>query len=130
MVSDAPFDGPIAEVRVGRINGKFVINPTYDELEHTDLDATVAGTESSIVMVEGESNEISEADMLEALKVAHESIKILCRAQVELAKEIGKTKRPVSPHQYAPELVAEVKRLAENAFERTQPDGLGEGTAR
>ena len=113
MISDAPFDGPIAEVRIGRIDGKFVINPTYDELEHTDLDAIVAGTETSIVMVEGESLEISEADMLEALKVAHESIKILCRAQVELAKEIGKTKRPVTLPQYAPGLVADVKQLGE-----------------
>ena len=113
MISDAPFDGPIAEVRIGRIDGKFVINPTYDELEHTDLDAIVAGTQTSIVMVEGESLEISEADMLEALKVAHESIKILCRAQVELAKEIGKTKRPVTLPQYAPGLVADVKQLGE-----------------
>jgi polyribonucleotide nucleotidyltransferase len=113
MVSDAPFDGPIAEVRVGRINGQFVINPTHDELEHSDMDATVAGTESSIVMVEGESKEISEADMLLALKVAHDAIKILCNAQVELAKEIAKAKRPVTKPQYDQALVADIKQLAE-----------------
>ncbi|HCA79458.1 MAG TPA: polyribonucleotide nucleotidyltransferase [Bacteroidetes bacterium] len=113
MVSDAPFDGPIAEVRVGRINGQFVINPTHDELEHSDIDATVAGTETSIVMVEGESMEISEADMLEALRVGHESIKILCRAQKELAREIARAKRPVALPQYAEGLVTDVKQLGE-----------------
>jgi polyribonucleotide nucleotidyltransferase len=116
MVSDAPFDGPIAEVRVGRINGQFVINPTYDELEHSDLDATVAGTETSIVMVEGESKEISEAEMIEALRIAHDAIKILCRAQVELAKEIAKSKRPVVQPQYPEGLVADVQQLGEAKF--------------
>jgi len=113
MVSDAPFDGPIAEVRVGQIDGKFVINPTYDELEHSDIDATVAGTETSIVMVEGESKEISEADMLEALRVGHEAIKILCKAQIELAREIAKAKRPVAPPQFPEGLVAAVKQLGQ-----------------
>jgi len=111
MVSDAPFDGPIAEVRVGRIDGQFVINPTHDELEHSDLDAIVAGTETSIVMVEGESKEISEADMIQALKVAHEAIKGLCRVQVELAREVAKSKRPVVTKQFPEELTADVKRL-------------------
>ncbi|MGA3243558.1 MAG: polyribonucleotide nucleotidyltransferase [Bacteroidota bacterium] len=113
MVSDAPFDGPIAEVRVGRIDGKFVINPTDDELEHSDIDAIVAGTLTSIVMVEGESHEISESDMIAALKTAHESIKILCQAQVDLAKEIGKTKRPVVQAQRPEVLVQDVKKLGE-----------------
>jgi polyribonucleotide nucleotidyltransferase len=113
MVSDAPFDGPIAEVRVGRINGQFVINPTHDELAHSDIDATVAGTETSIVMVEGESREISEADMLEALRVGHETIKILCRAQKELAAEIARAKRPVVAPQYPEGLVGDVKQLGE-----------------
>ena len=82
MISDIPFDGPISEVRVGRVDGRLIINPTHDELEKSDLDVTVAGTEDSIVMVEGESLEISEADMTDALKFAHESIRVLCRAQV------------------------------------------------
>src|SRR5512135_1401254 len=85
MVSDIPFDGPIAEVRVGRIDGKWVINPTFSDLDKSDLDVTVAGTGDSIVMVEGESKEISEADMLEALRVGHEAIKLLCKIQEELA---------------------------------------------
>jgi polyribonucleotide nucleotidyltransferase len=113
MVSDAPFDGPIAEVRVGRIDGKFVINPTDDQLEHSDLDAIVAGTLTSIVMVEGESHEISESEMIAALKTAHESIKILCQAQVELAKEIGKAKRTVVKLQHPESLVQDVKKLGE-----------------
>jgi polyribonucleotide nucleotidyltransferase len=116
MVSDAPFDGPIAEVRVGRINGQFVVNPTYDELEHSDLDATVAGTDTSIVMVEGESKEISEADMLEALRIAHESIKVLCKIQIELAREVGKPKRPVTAPQIPEALLVDVKQLGESTL--------------
>ncbi len=93
LISDVPFDGPIAEVRVGRINGRFVINPTFPELEKSDIDVTVAGTLDSIVMVEGESAEISESEMLEALNIGHEAIKDLCRIQLELAKEISRPKR-------------------------------------
>jgi polyribonucleotide nucleotidyltransferase len=111
MVSDAPFDGPIAEVRVGRIDGQFVINPTHDQLEHSDLDAIVAGTETSIVMVEGESKEISEADMIQAMKVAHEAIKALCRVQVELAREVAKSKRPIVSKQPPEDITSDVKRL-------------------
>jgi polyribonucleotide nucleotidyltransferase len=92
-VSDIPFEGPIAEVRVGRINGQFVINPTYTELQQSDMDVTVAGTEDSIVMVEGESSEISEGDLLAALAFGHEQIKALCRLQVELMREVAKPKR-------------------------------------
>jgi polyribonucleotide nucleotidyltransferase len=113
MLSDAPFDGPIAEVRVGRVGGQFVINPTYDELEHSDLDVTVAGTESSIVMVEGESKEISEADMLEALKIGHEAVKLLCCAQIDLARETGRAKRPVLPPQLPEGLAQDVRQLGE-----------------
>lgn len=114
MVSDVPFDGPIAEVRVGRIDGKFIINPTFSELEKGDLDVTVAGTDDSIVMVEGESREISEADMLAALKFGHESIKILCKTQVELAQEIKKAKRAIVTPEIPAALVADVKALAES----------------
>jgi polyribonucleotide nucleotidyltransferase len=92
-ISDIPFEGPIAEVRVGRINGQFVINPTYTELQQSDMDVTVAGTEDSIVMVEGESSEISEGDLLAALACGHEHIKALCRLQVELMREVAKPKR-------------------------------------
>src|SRR5512140_615383 len=71
MVSDIPFEGPIAEVRVGRVEGRWIINPRFSDIEKSDLDVTVAGTSDSIVMVEGESKEISEADMLAALRVGH-----------------------------------------------------------
>ncbi|HXF99499.1 MAG TPA: polyribonucleotide nucleotidyltransferase, partial [Bacteroidota bacterium] len=96
-ISDIPFEGPIAEVRVGRINGEFIVNPTYTQLQQSDMDVTVAGTEDSIVMVEGEAKEISEEDMLAALAFAHDSIKKLCTIQVELAKEVGRTKRQAPP---------------------------------
>lgn len=93
-ISDIPFEGPIAEVRVGRIDGKFVINPTFSQLPSSDMDVTVAGTDDSIVMVEGEAREISEKDMLDALEFAHGFIKQMCALQMELAKEAGKSKRP------------------------------------
>jgi polyribonucleotide nucleotidyltransferase len=97
MVSGIPFDGPIAEVKVGRVDGAFIVNPTYDELSKSDMDVTVAGTADSIVMVEGESKEISEADMVAALKFAHEYINILCTAQKELAAEVKKPLRAPNP---------------------------------
>ena len=90
-VSDIPFQGPISEVRVGRLNGKFVINPSVKELPELDIDVIVAATEDNIMMVEGEMNEVSEEDMIETLKVAHEAIKIQCRAQKELAAEVEKS---------------------------------------
>src|SRR5512140_2113114 len=87
MISDIPFEGPIAEVRVGRIDGQLVINPTFSELSRSDMDVTVAGTHDSIVMVEGEAHEISEQDMLGALEFAHGVIKEMCTLQEELARE-------------------------------------------
>jgi len=93
MISDIPFEGPIAEVRVGRFDGQMVINPTYTQLQKSDMDVTVAGTEDSIVMVEGESREISEQDMLAALEFAHGFIKKMCQLQSELAREVGRPKR-------------------------------------
>ncbi|MFN4083652.1 MAG: polyribonucleotide nucleotidyltransferase [Bacteroidia bacterium] len=89
MVSDIPFNGPISEVRVARIDGKFVINPYKDELERADIDLIVAGTEKDLNMVEGECAEVSEADMLEALKFAHEAIKLQIKAQWELCELLG-----------------------------------------
>ena len=113
MVSDIPFDGPIAEVRVGRINGTYVVNPTFKELESSDLDITVAGTADSIVMVEGESNEASENDLLEALRVGHEAIKSICSLQIELAKEINKPKRDIIVPEILSGLSDEVKVLSD-----------------
>ena len=90
-VSDIPFNGPISEVRVARIDGEFKINPTFQELERADMDLMVGATIENIMMVEGEMDEVSEQDLLAALKVAHEAIKIQCRAQLELAEEVGST---------------------------------------
>ena len=90
-VSDIPFNGPISEVRVARVDGKFVINPTFAELEKADMDIMVAATYENIMMVEGEMKEVSEAELLEAMKVAHEAIKVHCKAQMELAEAVGKT---------------------------------------
>ena len=87
--SDLPFGGPISEVRVCRINGEFVINPNFSQMNDADLDLMVAATEENIMMVEGEMKEVSEHDMLEAIKFAHEEIKRHCRVQKELMHELG-----------------------------------------
>ena len=93
-VSDVPFNGPISEVRVARVDGEWVINPTFDQMERADIELMVGATYDNIMMVEGEMNEVSEAELLEALKVAHEAIKKQCLVQIELMKEAGKeTKR-------------------------------------
>jgi polyribonucleotide nucleotidyltransferase len=105
MISDIPFNGPISEVRVGRINGQFKVNPTLDELKISDMDLTVAGSDTSIVMVEGEAKEISEDDFLLALQFAHEKIRQLNALQRELAQLISKPKRPYVEIQYPEELV-------------------------
>ena len=90
-VSDIPFNGPISEVRVARIGGEFVINPTFEQLEKADMELMVGATADNIMMVEGEMNEVSETDLLNALKVAHEAIKDHCRVQLELAEAAGAT---------------------------------------
>ena len=87
--SDIPFEGPISEVRVARINGEYVINPTFQQLKEADMDLMVGATEENIMMVEGEMKEVSEQDLLGALKAAHEAIKPQCRLQKELMKELG-----------------------------------------
>ena len=87
--SDIPFDGPISEVRVARINGEYVVNPTFAQLEGADMDLMVAATMDNIMMVEGEMNEVPESALLEALKVAHEAIKPMCQLQIDLRKELG-----------------------------------------
>ncbi len=89
-VSDIPFGGPISEVRVARINGEYVINPTFSQMPDADLDIMVGGTIDNILMVEGEMKEVSEEVMLGAIKFAHEEIKKHCAVQIELSKELGK----------------------------------------
>ncbi len=90
-VSDIPFNGPISEVRVARVNGEFVIDPTFEQLENADMELMVGATYDNIMMVEGEMNEVSEADLLAALRTAHDAIKIQCKAQLELAEAVGST---------------------------------------
>ncbi|MCM1448919.1 MAG: polyribonucleotide nucleotidyltransferase [Clostridiales bacterium] len=90
-VSDIPFNGPISEVRVARIDGEFVINPTFEQLERADMELMVGATYDNIMMVEGEMNEVSETDLLNALKAAHAAIKEQCKAQMELAEAAGAT---------------------------------------
>ena len=89
-VSDIPFNGPVSEVRIVRIDGEFSINPTFEEMKSADMDMMIAGTLDSIVMVEGEMNEVSEAEMLEAIKVAHVVIKEQCQLQLDIASEVAK----------------------------------------
>ena len=92
-VSDIPFNGPISEVRVARIDGEFVINPTFEQLDKADIELMVAATLDNIMMVEGEMKEVSEQDMLAAIKAAHEAIKPQCQAQLELMEAAGKTQK-------------------------------------
>ncbi len=99
MVSDIPFKGPISEVRIARIEGKFVINPAFTDVKKGDIDIMVAATLDNIVMVEGEMNEVSEDDMLEALRIAHEAIKVQCKAQLELMEDAGKSQKRVYSHE-------------------------------
>ena len=96
--SDLPFGGPVSEVRVARINGEFVINPSFSQMADSDLELMVAATEENIMMVEGEMNEVSEHDMLEAIKFAHEEIKRHCRVQKELIAELGNETKRDYPH--------------------------------
>ncbi|MGC9470050.1 MAG: polyribonucleotide nucleotidyltransferase [Bacteroidales bacterium] len=103
-VSDVPFNGPISEVRVGRINGKFRINPSFSELEKADIDIMVGATIDNILMVEGEMKEVSETDMLEAIQFAHEAIKKQCQVQMELARELQVTAREYSHEVHNEEL--------------------------
>jgi len=92
-VSDIPFHGPISEVRVARIDGHFMINPSFEQLENADIDIMVAATIDNVMMVEGEMKEVSEQEMLQAIKFAHEAIKMQCIAQLELAEELKVVKR-------------------------------------
>ena len=92
-VSDVPFHGPISEVRVARVNGEFKINPSMDENAEADIDIMVAATMDDVMMVEGEMDEVSEKEMLEAIKVAHDAIKVQCQLQIDMAKDLGVVKR-------------------------------------
>ncbi|VBB44844.1 Polyribonucleotide nucleotidyltransferase [uncultured Paludibacter sp.] len=122
-VSDIPFNGPISEVRVARINGEFVINPTFAQLEDADMDLMVAATIDNIMMVEGEMKEVSEDDLLDALKIAHEAIKVHCQAQMELTEAVGKTVKREYSHEENDE------DLKKDIWEKTYPKAYALATA-
>ena len=115
-ISDIPFDGPTAEIRVGKINNQFIINPTLQQLKESDIELVVAGTADSIMMVEGESKEISEDDLLNALKFAHNEIKKLIQLQVELREEAGKAKKEIKATEIDEALIKDVYNLAYEKF--------------
>ena len=98
-VSDMPFQGPISEVRVARVDGKYIVNPTMEQKKRADIDLMVGASIENILMVEGEMKEVSEADMLDALKVAHEAIKEQCKLQIELTLAVGKTEKRLYNHE-------------------------------
>ncbi|HRJ28558.1 MAG TPA: polyribonucleotide nucleotidyltransferase [Cyclobacteriaceae bacterium] len=106
-ISDIPWGGPISEVRVARVDGKFIVNPTLADKERADIDLIVAASLENILMVEGEMKEVSEDDMLEALKLAHDAIKIQCQVQLDLAKELGKTEKRTYSHEVNDEALRE-----------------------
>ena len=103
-ISDIPFECPMAEVRVGRLNGSFIVNPTFQQLKDCDIELVVGGTADSLMMVEGESRQISESELLDALKFAHEEIKKIVQLQNELRSEVGRPKMVV-PQSQVDELI-------------------------
>ncbi len=117
-ISKIPFDGPIAGVKVGRVNGKFIINPTPEELELSDIDLTVAGTKQAINMVEAGSKEVSESDMLEALMFGHEAVKELCEFQESIIKEIGIEKMEYEHLEIEEEIKERVSKLASEKLDK------------
>ena len=112
MVSDIPWDGPLGAVRVGRVNGQFVANPTHAQMTDSDIDIIYVGSKSDLVMFEGSSKEISEADFMAALKFGHEACQPIIEAQLELAKKIGKQKRQITVNIVPEEILKEAKALA------------------
>ncbi len=109
MISDIPFNGPVAAVRVGRVGGKFVINPGYAELETSDLNVVIAGTQEAVMMVEGEAREVPEEVMLEAIELGHQEVKRIIDLQHKLRALVGREKRSVPQENLDPALVLEVK---------------------
>jgi len=116
QLSDIPFETPISEVRVGRINGEFIINPTLAQLAESDIDMMIGASADSVMMVEGEMDEISEEEMTEAIKAAHEAIKVQCEAQTKLAEAFGKKET----REYEPERTDEdlAKKIHDMAYDK------------
>ncbi|MCG8555143.1 MAG: polyribonucleotide nucleotidyltransferase, partial [Proteobacteria bacterium] len=117
MISDAPWNGPVGAVRVGRVDGQFVINPTYSQLKESDLDLRVAGTRDAILMVEAGALEVTEDDMVAALEAAHQAIQPIIDAQLEMAEAIGKEKREYPPFAVDEDLKKQVMERAQGELE-------------
>jgi len=128
LVSDIPFKEATSEVRVARLNGEWKINPNLDELDDADIDLMVAGTMDSVVMVEGEMKEVSEAEMLEGIKKAHEAIQVQCKAQNDLAAEVekAKTKREYDHEKSDEELYEKIKSFAYDKFYAIAKKGMND----
>ncbi len=112
MISDIPFNGPIASVRVGRVDGDLIINPVFSQLENSDVDIVIAASEDAIAMVEGESREISEDELIEILKFGHDAIKQIINLQKEIIKKVGREKQIVESIEIDKELVTKVREKA------------------
>ena len=123
-ISNIPFDGPISEVRVARVEGEFVINPTQEQKDLADLDMIVAATMENIMMVEGEMKEVSEADMLAALKLAHDAIKEQCKVQLELAQETGIEKREHVADEENTEMLDAIQKALYDPFYNVFKEGI------
>ncbi|WP_223551168.1 polyribonucleotide nucleotidyltransferase [Aestuariivivens sp. NBU2969] len=116
QLSDIPFETPISEVRVGRINGEFIINPSISQLAESDIDMVIGASSDSVMMVEGEMDEVSEEEMTEAIKFAHEAIKVQCEAQVKLAEAIGK--KETREYEPEPEDETLAKKIHDMAYDK------------
>ncbi|NBC64047.1 MAG: polyribonucleotide nucleotidyltransferase, partial [Bacteroidetes bacterium] len=124
-ISDIPFAGPMAQVKVGRIDGEFIINPTIDELKESDMDLIVAGTAESVIMIEGEMDEVSEGEMLAAVKEGHKAIVKLCEFQEELREEFGVEKREFEAESADDSLKSTVEEKAAEQIKEIVNIGLG-----
>ncbi|NBC02109.1 MAG: polyribonucleotide nucleotidyltransferase [Bacteroidetes bacterium] len=124
-ISDIPFAGPMAQVKVGRIDGEFIINPTIDELKESDMDLIVAGTAESVIMIEGEMDEVSEGEMLAAVKEGHKAIVKLCEFQEELREEFGVEKREFEAESADESLKSKVEEKAAEQIKEIVSIGLG-----
>ncbi len=125
MISDIPWDEPVGAVRVGRVDGEFVINPTYPELEKSELDLRIAGTRDAILMVECGANEVDEATMVAALELGHKSLQPLIDMQLKMAQEVGKPKRTYLPFSVSDELKKQVLTRTEKELEAIFGKGMG-----
>jgi len=131
-VSDIPFAGPVSEVRIGRIDGKMVLNPTVEQMEECDMDIIVAATMDNIMMVEGEMKEASEADMLEAIKAAHAAIKVQCQMQLDLAAHVesAATKREYKHEEHNDDLKQQINDFAYEKCYEVAKQGLADKSKR